>query len=73
MSLQEIEEAIANFYVASQDFNGIPETTLRQQLGDKYSREHVKALIEQGRVHLVYERVFANPYIYLLPNLPPDK
>ena len=73
VSQREVEEAVAEFYIGSRDFNGIPEGTLKQQLGERYSREHVKALVRQGLVHLVSERVFANPHVYLLPNVSTDK
>lgn len=71
---QRILDEITTFYLESQDFNGLPLTKMpfRPDLDDDELRDHLRILIEEGKIALVFGDIHPNPHVRALPDEPKD-
>jgi hypothetical protein len=63
----ELLEIITSFYLGSHDFNGIPVRTLMDAAGGEVLL-HLKDLILERKISIVFGDVHPNPHIRALPD-----
>ena len=72
---QWILDDITAFYLKSRDFNGLPVWKLKAQynLDDDKLRQHLRTLIEEGKIAHVFGDIHPNPHIRALPDEPKEE
>lgn len=67
---QDVLDNITNFYLGSDDFNGLPVVSLVENFDAKELLRALTELIEEDNVSVVFGNVHPNPHIRALPDMP---
>ena len=73
--VEEILESVADFYLSSRDFNGLPlrNITNNLTLQAKELKDVITSLIQQDKVSLVFGDIHPNPHVKALWDEPKEK
>jgi hypothetical protein len=70
MSGEDLLAQVADFYLKSHDYNGIPASSLIMRYGVSKVRDFLAELIREERVSVVFGDFHPNPHIKALPSEP---